>query len=344
MDVQPKIIEAAEDIYKVWKKYGDIKRQVIFFTRPMGKKSDPIKLKFVSPVIAKVNNVMPKITRRATVSQQHLDSNICKDLAKMLHAAKIIFPKEKETERLVHSIKRGLTGEEVVIIGTFCPDYTYVETGDPIIPYRYTFTDVNGGVGLVAQQFARVIPKLAKFLENHKIKHKIRLSIADFESNSPTILKRVNKSKEGFVDLCKQSLEAFRGTVPNIEMELCLLEQDWVNGRWNNVVNEARNKINNGIFGMIKFNTGKDPVKEIIYPIAHSARKFYFERYDREIDDEELIQIVINQGAEYAALGKIINSDFGHKPIIQIFGDHPMMQAFTYMYANHPTLSCKRVY
>lgn len=291
-----------------------------------------------------IENLPAHILRKARQLQELLGPEIGRDLAKMLLAAGFIFPPKKEVDQLCGAIQKGLSKKEVILTGAFCPDYSFVETGDPMIPYKYTFEGVANGVGLVAQQFVRVLPFVVKFMEKWQIRFRVKLSIGDFEANSPEILRRVGLDREGFILKCMNSLQSFREALPSIPMELCLFEKEWANGRWNRYVKDAYRRMSSDDFGDIKKHTGKEPFGEVVKFIARSSRNFYHNWYNREMGEPELIDIVLHQGAEYAAMGRILAEDFGQQPIIQIAGDRPKMQAFNSMYSNHPTLCTRRTY
>ena len=149
------------------------------------------------------------------------------ELTKMLLDADFILPPEKSIQQLIDAVRRGLGGETVILSGAFCPDYSYRESNQPGVKYEYTFKNVGSGIGLVAQQFVRVLPSLVEFFDKHSIKFQIKLGIGDFEANSQEILNSVGVSREEFIARCLMSLDAFRRKFPDIPMELVLFEEQW---------------------------------------------------------------------------------------------------------------------
>ncbi len=113
----------------------------------------------------------------------------------------------------------------MVLTGAFCPDYAYRESDREGVQYEYTFDDVGTGVGLVAQQFKRVLPAVVSFLNEQGIKYRIVLGIGDFEANSKEILEQVGTSRDEFIARCMISLDGFQRSLPDIPMELHLFEQ-----------------------------------------------------------------------------------------------------------------------
>ena len=294
---------------------------------------------------APVENVPAHVARKARVLKSELGKECGLALAKALIEADFIFPPSKEINQLIKVISRGLEGEKVIITGAFCPDYTYEPTGDPEVPYRYTFDSVGSGVGLVAQQFVRTVPHLHAFFKAFGIKHKFIFGIGDFEANSDDVLQRVGLSREEFILRCMLSLGEFRKTLPsNIPIELRMFESGWANGRWHKYIEEAHEKMKKGNFGDIKQNTGKSPMTEVVRFITKASKSFYCAWYGKDFTDHELEQLVISQGAEYCAMGRVLAEDFSKQPFLQIAGDRPKMQAFNSMYSAHPTLCTKRTY
>jgi len=291
-----------------------------------------------------VEDVPAHVVRKSKTLQQHLGREVGLDLTQTLVEAAIEFPPKKCVEMLAAAVERGLRGETVVITGAFCPDYEYEATGDPLIPYRYTFNGLNSGVGLVAQQFRRMLPYLTNFLEKHGIDYQVHLGIGDFEAESEAIRKQVGVSYDDFIGRCQESLEAFRRSLPKIPMQLYLLKQDLMNGYWEKYQNLAYMRMVNGDFGYIRKATGKDPVTEVVNFVAKSSRRFYERWFGRTMTEQELRETVISQGAEYAAVGKYFRELFNPAPIIQLAGDRPKMQAFNNFWSWHPTLCAKRTY
>jgi|GEM_PF-2057724 hypothetical protein len=294
--------------------------------------------------VIEVGELPAHVVKKAQVLIDKLDSRMGIDLTKTLLEARFIFPPSKVLEQLVETIKRGLKGEVIVFTGAFCPDYSYEETGRKDIPYRYTFDNVGVGVGLVAQQFQRVLPFLTDFMSRWGINYRIQLGIGDFEARSEEILRRVGVDEKEFIQRCKKSLEAFDQALPEIEMDLRLFDEGWANGRFSRYIKEATVRLSQADFGQIKTNTGKDPRHEIRF-IAKDGQDFYRRWFgDSEMSLKEIEKKVTEQLAEYVAVGKVFKEDFENLPFIAIAGDRPKMQIGGNFESNHPILCCKRVY
>ncbi len=320
------------------------KNGIEFLSRPCDEDGRFVPFGLTALEAVDIESVPAHVARKAKTLKEKLGKECGTVLAKTLIDADFIFPPTKEINLLANVMERGLSGEEVIITGAFCPDYAYESTGDLDIPFRYTFDNVGSGVGLVAKQFVRTVPYIANFLHNFGIKHRFIFGIGDFEANSQEVLRRVGLSREEFILRCILSLGDFKKELGEFLVELRLFEQEWANGRWQKYIKEAHSRMTQGDFGSIQVNTGKNPRTEIIQFIAKSSGSFYRSWYGKDFTDEELEQLIILQGAEYAAMGRVLGEDFSGKPFLQIAGDRPKMQAFNAMYSNHPTICTKRTY
>lgn len=264
-------------------------------------------------------------------------------LGQLLYDLQMILPDHFTATLLRGVLEKGMSGEEVVIAGAFCPDYAYEETEDPNLPYRYTFDGLGAGVGLVAQQFARVIPPLSRFLTGMGVRHRIVLGIGDFEADSSLILAQVGCDHDEFVRRCKQSLKAFEALpgVSGLPLTLELSGVDRCKGRLRPYAQEATECMLQGNFGrMVEVFRGPE---QVVDQIVRDNGTFY-QRWFSGISDADIRRKVLEQGGEYAALSRIYAEDFGADRTIVISGDRPMMHAFDNVHAVLPTLCVKRAY
>lgn len=263
-------------------------------------------------------------------------------LGELLYALKMILPDQRIADLTAAAMRRATVGRPLVLAGAFCPDYAYEETNDPNLPYRYTFDGLGTGIGLVAQQFARVIPPLSAFLREQGIPHRIVLGIGDFEADAESILRRVGCDYDEFVRRCSASLEAFRAAVGEglpLELELC--DADRCRGRLRPYAREATERMLRGDFGRMG-EMYPDP-EAVVREIIRDNGTFYKRWFGPDTTDEDVRKIVLAQGGEYAALARVYAEDFGENVVV-ISGDRPMMHAFDDHHAVVPTLCVKRAY
>lgn len=263
-------------------------------------------------------------------------------MAKFLVNYKMLIPSARMSGLVGSVIQSARKGEPVIIVGAFCPDYAYEQTGNPQIPYRYTFDGLGEGNGLVAQQFSRIVPGLARFLDEHGIAYRMVLGIGDFEADSQAVLDRVKLDRAEFVRRCQKSLDAFRASVPDIPLTLELFGEARGNGRLRQYAAEAAERMQRGDFGCLSALYGND-VDELLVRIPQQYGTFYRRWYGEGTSDDEVRALVLSQGGEYAAVAKIYAEDFG-KNIIILAGDRPEMHWFNAFFQLQPTLCAKRAY
>lgn len=281
------------------------------------------------------------IKRKAVIIKDILGDKIGNDLVDTLIKSKIIFSPKAQLRILCEAIKKGIEGEEVVLTGIICPDYSYVETGEENIPFRYTFESVSDGVGLVAKQVARITPALVDFLNRYGVKTKVLLFIADFESNSTAILEKMEVDKETFVARCAKSLVAFKQKLNGTEnVTLKLFEKEWCSDKLDGYAEEAYQLMQKGNFLSVKKFSGKKPA-EAIKMFSKGGEEFYKNWYGEEVNVRNL---VLRQASEYAAVGRIFSEKLAGKVFIQVAGDRAQMNYFTAMYSSHPVMCAEKSY
>ncbi|MEX0649753.1 MAG: hypothetical protein WD200_02040 [Candidatus Andersenbacteria bacterium] len=262
--------------------------------------------------------------------------------AELFVSCKMLIPPAAVAKLFARIIAAGQKGEPVTLVGAFCPDYAYEETGNPQLPYRYTFNGVGEGVGLVAQQFVRIVPAISGFLTQLRINHRIVLGIGDFEADSPAVLERVGLQQAEFKRRCQCSLEAFRAAVsPDLPLTLELCGEERSNGRFRQYCHEATRRMYLGDFGQMR--ALYEDLAEVIARIPNQYRTFYERWYGHRMSDQEVSSLVYSQGGEYAALAKIYADDFGPN-VVMLAGDRPEMHRFNTFFQTLPTLCAKRAY
>jgi hypothetical protein len=284
-----------------------------------------------------------RLLRYAESLETALGSELGLRVAELLIGCKMEKPNPKMSKLLARIIRQGQDGEIITIVGAFCPDYAYEETGNTQIPYIYTFDGVGEGVGLVARQFARIVPEFSRFLSELGIKHRFVLGIGDFEADSQDVLDQVGLSREEFIDRCRSSLEAFRDAVPDdLSLELELFDRERGKGRFRECASEATELMISGNFGYM--SSLYDNLPEIIARIPKQYRTFYQRWYGTGyMEDERVRDFVLAQAGEYASMTRIYCEDFGENVLV-LAGDRPEMHCFNAFYQLVPTLCAKRAY
>ena len=263
-------------------------------------------------------------------------------LASLLVDQKMLIPPPGMAQLVGRVLKAGLAGEEIVIGGAFCPDYAYVRTGNPDHPYKYTFDGVGEGIGLVAQQFARIVPAVSEFLRGLEIRHRFVLGIGDFEAHDQGILESVGVGEAEFYRRCEASLAAFGAEIPaDVPLALEMCWRDRAGDRLRRYSEPATARMLDGDFGSMP-EVFAD-WEAIVARIPPQYRSFYENWFKREMTDRELMEVILRQAGEYAALAQIAREDFGEN-LLMLAGDRPEMNKFNCFPAPIATLCAKRAY
>lgn len=317
-------------------------RRMVYFDKfPLGKDGQLMAIhhlyKGVQPA-----QFTSEVLRAAVPLQEVLGEVLGIKVAEFIFNHKMLIPPPTVARLLARVIEDGQQGRPITVVGAFCPDYAYEETGNPQIPYRYTFEGIGQGVGLVAQQFARVVPGFSQLLAELGISHKIVLAIGDFEADSQAVLDCVGVDRTEFVRRCQGSLDAFRQIVPHdIPLQLELFAADRGGELFRRYAAEATARFLQNDFGhMVNVYPN---LHDVIARIPAQYRTFYERWYGRGMDDGQVREIVFAQAGEYSAMARIFTKDFGSNLIV-LAGDRPEMHLFNSLYQPVAVLCAKRVY
>jgi hypothetical protein len=282
------------------------------------------------------------VVRASSSLRAELGADLGLRFAELLVEQKMLIPPARMVALVCRVLQAGLDGKGITLAGAFCPDYAYETTGDPDLPYRYTFDGLGDGIGLVAQQFTRILPAVSAFLDDHGIEHQVVLGIGDFEADSQEILDQVGVDRTEFFARCRRSLEAFREAVPEtvpLQLEMCW--EDRGGDRLRPYSDAAFERMMDGDFGEMK--TVFPDLDAIIQRIPDQYKTFYERWFGRDMRDREVLEVILKQAGEYAALAQITIEDLG-TDVIMLAGDRPEMNHFNCFPAPLATLCAKRAY
>lgn len=293
------------------------------------------------------NLISRRVEGKSAPLVETLGADMGLQLGQLLFELQMEFPTLPNAKLLASVLQRGLAGEEVVIAGAFCPDYAFEETGDPNQPYRYTFDSLGEGVGLVAQQFVRVLPRLLEFFQNRDMNVRAVLDIGDFEANSTDTLNRVKVDKTEFHRRCRSSVTAVRAQLDELLgnnaklVEVGMYEVRVGAERLALAQAHCAEMLARRDFGLMS-NVYSDP-EALLLQIANDGAKFYRRWYSAELTDAEVIDRVIGQGSEYGAMAYLDRQLHGNNVIV-LSGDRPQMHSFDQLRVNVPVFAVKRCY
>ena len=247
----------------------------------------------------------------------------------------VIYPDTKTMIAIIEWLQAGLRGEKLNIFSLACPDYSTEPTNNPKCPYRHTFNSVGSGIGLIARRVLDALPILTDALKKMGIEVSSTLAMADYEILSKNNLQRLNLSQIEFYNRIESSRIEFKkeSACQNAIMltELCGGYEEW-----GNQYNYFRNQFLVGNFGLSQIT------EQDLIAMVKSRRQLYESWHGIRETLEEYIPILLDQAAEYAAIGSMIHKHFSNCLILG--GDHSVFSPFYSVDQFIPALYLKRYY
>ncbi len=265
-----------------------------------------------------------------------LPTPLIKKIDLFMQTADVIYPTEEEMLLIVNLIKSSMKKNNLTVFIPICPDYSVEPTKNPTCPFRHTFNSLGDKNGQIAQRILNVIPSIRELLDAIGLKTNIIVGMADFEGFSEENLKRVGVSKPEFIKRVNHSRYSFLRECKEVVSSVMI--SDWAGGeeRWISLVNWLKKKFALADFGECKIN------QKILLEIADKRRQLYSRWYGEKNSLSGYVPIVLNQGAEYAAMGYLLAEKI--ERCLVIGADNNVMKYFYSFSKPIPTLYLKRFY
>tara|TARA_B110000858_G_C17769421_1_gene458810 strand:+ start:156 stop:1292 length:1137 start_codon:yes stop_codon:yes gene_type:complete len=228
----------------------------------------------------------------------------------------------------IQKIQKG----NISIVTALCPDYEHVYIGMGL--YKYTFNQLNDGLGLIGKRLVKIIKEIHKVLKNHDVSFLHYAYYGDFEAYSNSICNRVGSTEKEFIKKLLISSKKMKKKLPEINHVDLLVKSLSSKKKW--IESCKINKVK--IYQLIK----KDKFfKNGIHEILSSRMELYKSWYP-DLNEEKYLDLLVSQGAEYASMGDLYNKKLKN-PIV--FGlDHPKMAVFYNLNIDIPVLYGKPKY
>jgi len=228
---------------------------------------------------------------------------------------------------LLECVNKALKDKCLNILTPLCPDYANIDLGKGF--YTLTFDGLGSEIGVTAKRLLENLDVLHSVFNRRKIKVSHLAAIGDFEALSDDTCQRVNLTRNEFIEKLKISQDKLKKKVG--DKLNTILFTDLCDGLdyWTKIHSKFYKMLINNDFG--DTNLTLDQIKKIC-----EARKPLLYRWFGEISDEELLKIVLWQGAEYATMGFIVNK-YVDNPLI-IGADHFKMAPFYALSSKIPIL------
>ncbi len=255
-----------------------------------------------------------------------LPDSVARDLQRLLETHPFARPYEAQMTMLVRLIQRGLAGEPITLVAPVCPDYGYKKVGNR---YRYTFSRLGSGVGLVASRVVKTLPALYWQLRQWGVAASVVVAAGDFEAADTQTLARLHETRASFLDKLARSQERI------LQAMACparaIFVTDLADGRdWLRLVRESRTRIQ------------ASPELQAAVPAILSARRPLYRAWFGDWPTNDHGEILLRQGAEYASMAKLFAENFD-TPLV-IGADHRCMLPFYWTFGALPVLYLKAAY
>ena len=265
-------------------------------------------------------------------SMQDLPDELVLDLERAFEALNFSQSAAHFMARFAETLHKGLAGERVTLVSPVCPDYGFESKNGR---FRYTFEQLGDGIGLVAGRVVKTLPVLQAVLHKHGIDAQLAVAAGDFEGFDASTLARLKETREGFAGKLRISQEKVLSVLGPGAESLLIAEAVGGESSWHALTAIAQQRLAEGDSGCIVAG-------DLDYASIFNARLPLYQAWHQQRSNDELMQILYAQGAEYAAMGKVFAERWSN-PIV-IGADHNRMQPFYWLYSQVPVLYLTRVY
>ena len=263
-----------------------------------------------------------------------LPEEITQPLAQLLTKGNLIWPREHEFFQFVEWIRAGINGDQLTVITGLCPDYEAKRVGSYF--YRYTFDALGSGIGVTSKRYLDALPTVFATFEKIGINVRYIAAIGDFEAFPEANLKRMKLTEEEFISRLLESQRKLQRASPHpIETPLFT---DLCGGKstWLQYYGPIYRRVMSGDYG----NSGL--TDQDMLTIAMSRRQLYNRWYGEMDTDEDYVNLLKAQAAEYATMGHIISRHL--KNTLVLGADHARMSPFYQLDGALPVLYLRNNY
>ncbi|MBA1243849.1 hypothetical protein [Pseudomonas japonica] len=314
-----------------WQERTHEGRRTLVLDKPYINQSRPSLLNLLLCAVNDNTTTTPAMKVRYPATQA-LPDGLVQDLELAFETLSFAQPAPHFMARFADALLRGLAGETVTLISPVCPDYGYEAKNGR---FRYTFEQLGEGIGLVAGRVVKTLPVIRQVLEKHGIRTQLAVAPGDFEGFDPGTLTRLKETREGFARKLRISQGKILEQLGADTETLFIAEAAGGEAAWDALTAGACARLAAGDNGHIVEG-------DLDYGSIFNARLPLYQAWHQHRSNDQLMQVLYSQGAEYAAMGQVFARQW-ENPIV-IGADHNRMQPFYWLYTPIPVLYLTRVY
>jgi len=314
-----------------WQVRNELGKKTLILDKPYINQSRPSLLNLLLCAVNDNTATTPALKVRYP-STSVLPDDLVVDLERAFEALSFTQSAAHFIARFAETLVKGLAGETITLVSPVCPDYGYEHKNGR---YRYTFEQLGEGIGLVAGRVLKTLPVLQAVLRKHGIDARIAVAAGDFEGFDQSTLDRLKETREGFARKLRISQDKLLQALGPDTESIFIAEAAGGEASWYALTADAEQRLAQGDNGCIVDN-------DLDYASIFNARLPLYQAWHQNRSNEELMQVLYAQGAEYAAIGQVFAQQWSN-PIV-IGADHNRMQPFYWLYSQIPVLYLTRVY
>lgn len=251
--------------------------------------------------------------------------------------AEIVPPDGDTLAQVLDWIRRGQEGRRLTIVSPVCPDYA-VEDGTAA-RHRFTFRDLGTGAGITARRIFATFAPLGAFLREElglDVHHVI--CPGDFEGLSDAVNARMGIDRAEFMARLERSRREIAAGAPfpvesRFFTELCGGQEDWTR-----ILDEVRHDLAEGEFAAVR---DLPWVRRLAVSRAELYKRWFG---DSGQAPDFFLGKVMEQGAEYVAMGRIVRAAGDCPDPLVLGADDHRMGRFYRLAGPLPVLYVKRNY
>lgn len=297
----------------------------------------PPKIDRIRPSLSSL--LFNKVSHNAGSTKMHshyhaanrLPTDVATDLDSLFEEIHMVRCSQRDMSNLVEYINDGITKIPFNILIPICPDYSHIKIG-PGNRYKYTFTSLGNGIGVVASHAINIVHLLHNFLSKNNISAHITLVSGDFEALSRDNCHRLGITKAEFMDRVRESSKRIGEELPyrhvrsKVFADFIHLEKEWLNlcQKYEDILSQ-------------KEGPERDRYKDILV-----SRRPMYETWYPNLGTDEYMDLLLSQGAEYAAMGEIFERNFDRPVVLGV--DHFVMRDFYLASTAMPVIYTKKIY
>jgi hypothetical protein len=264
-----------------------------------------------------------------------LPNSVVSYLDSFMKESNTFYPPENEMNEVVKLLSVGINKNKVTLFIPICPDYAFKYTGNPQCPVEFTFSELGCGNGVIAQWILNTIKNLSEFFNNCNIETEFVIAMADFEAFAEDNLKTFGITKEEFLRRTFLSKEAFKNACP-VPAKVIMFTELCDEKKWLRHIETVNQMFMQRNFG------ASDIDKNLLLSVVANRKPLYKKWYGEKESLEDYIQIALNQGMMYAAMGMVISEHYEN--CLVFAADNKVMRYFYSVTKKIPTLYLKNKY